>query len=234
MGFALRIVVISDIHSNLDAFEAVIAQLPKYDELLCLGDLVGYGPQPNEVVERLQQLQPRVVLMGNHDYAVVTGDTEGFSSHAAEAVEWTIRHITQKNRDYLAKMQPSEKLEAIGIPVAIFHGSPRDPLSEYIFPGIPDALARKLIQKGEAKIVLLGHTHMPMLYSFDGEILGNPGSIGQPRDGDPRASFAVLTISDHRFSFDIERVLYDVDPVAEKIIRAGLPRFLAERLYIGM
>lgn len=230
----MRIVVISDIHSNLDAFEAVIAQLPKYDELFCLGDLVGYGPQPNEVIERLQQLQPTAVLMGNHDYAVVTGDTEGFSSHAAKAVEWTIRHMKEKNRDYLATLQPSVKRERGGTPVALFHGSPRDPLSEYIFPGIPENLARKLIQKGDAKIVLLGHTHMPMLYLFEGEMLGNPGSVGQPRDGDPRASFAVLTISDGKFSFDIKRVQYDVDPVADKIVRADLPTFLAERLYIGM
>ena len=98
--------VISDIHSNLDAFEAVIDNLPDYDELFCLGDLVGYGPQPNEVVERLQQLRPSAVLMGNHDYAVVTGDTEGFSSHAAEAVEWTRKKIAPQYHEYLTTLQP--------------------------------------------------------------------------------------------------------------------------------
>ena len=103
--------IISDIHSNLDAFEAVIADLPKYDEIFCLGDLVGYGPQPNEVVDKLRQLNPSIVLMGNHDYAVVTGDTEGFSSHAAEAVEWTRKEINSENRGYLTALRPSEKLE---------------------------------------------------------------------------------------------------------------------------
>lgn len=230
----LRIVVISDIHSNLDALEAVVANLPKYDELFCLGDMVGYGPQPNEVLEKLRLLGPAVVLMGNHDYAVVTGNTEGFASHATKAVEWTRKKINRQNLDYLATLQPSGRLDKGGVSLGLFHGSPQDPLSEYIFPGIPRASARKLIEKGGAKIMLLGHTHMPMLYSFEGEMLGNPGSVGQPRDGDPRCSFAILTISDGRFSFDIKRVEYDAGPVAEKIIEAGLPKFLAERLYIGM
>ena len=230
----MRIVVISDIHSNLDAFEAVIADLPEYDELFCLGDLVGYGPQPNEVVQKIQQLRPSVVLMGNHDYAVVTGDTEGFSSHAAEAVEWTRKRINSQNHDYLATLKPSEKLEKSNMSMALFHGSPRDPLTEYVFPGMPENTARKLIEKAGAEIVLLGHTHMPMLYSFDHEMLGNPGSVGQPRDGDPRASYATLSIAERKFSFNIKRVDYDVNPVADKIVQAGLPEFLAERLYIGM
>ncbi len=229
----MKIVVISDIHSNLDAFEAVITQLPKYDDLFCLGDLVGYGPQPNEVVERLQQLNPTAVLMGNHDCAVVTRDTEGFSSHAAEAVDWTIRQLKQKNRDYLATLHPSARVERNGASLALFHGSPRDPLGEYIFPGIPDTLARKLIQKATAKIVLLGHTHMPMVYSFEEGMLGNPGSVGQPRDGDPRASFGLLTLLDGKISLEIKRVQYDPEPVADRILRAGLPKFLADRLYIG-
>lgn len=230
----MKIAVISDIHSNLIAFETVVTNLPTCDGLLCLGDVVGYGPQPDEVIERLQRLQPTAVLMGNHDYAVATGDTSGFSPHAAVAVEWTRKRIKKENRDYLSNLRPSAKLEMSGTPLALFHGSPRDPLTEYIFPGIPRPVARKLIHEGGARLVLLGHTHMPMLYSFEGEMLGNPGSVGQPRDGDRRASFAILTISDGRISFDIKRVEYDVDSVAEKIIRVGLPEFLAERLYIGM
>lgn len=229
----MRIAVISDIHSNLDAFEAVIANLPDYDELFCLGDLVGYGSQPNEVVERLRQLKPTVALMGNHDYAVVTGDTADFSAHAAEAVEWTRRNISAPNREYLAALRPSASLEKGGLLLGLFHGSPRDPLTEYVFPGIPTAVARNLIEDSGAEIVLLGHTHMPMMYSFGDLMLGNPGSIGQPRDGDPRASFAILTIAGG-MTFEVKRVEYDVDAVAKRIVRAGLPRFLAERLYTGM
>ena len=211
-----------------------MSNLPQYDKLFCLGDMVGYGPQPNEVLERLRELLPDAMLMGNHDYAVTTGDTSGFSPHAAAAVEWTRRHIKQENSNYLSNLRSSAKLEVNGIPIGLFHGSPRDPLTEYIFPGIPDSLAKKLIHTAEADLVLLGHTHMPMHYSFEGMMLGNPGSVGQPRDGDARASYAILTIIDRDFSFEVKRVEYDVDSVAGKIIKADLPKFLAERLHVGM
>jgi len=231
---SLRIVIISDIHSNLEAFLAVIANLPTYDYLLFLGDLVGYGPQPNEVVEQLQQLQPAIVLGGNHDYAVSTGDVSGFSSHAEIAVRWTRRQVTPQNQDYLSNLLSSAKIELNNINLALFHGSPRDSLSEYIFPGIPAQSARQLIQRAGAPLVLLGHTHIPMLYDFEGEMLANPGSVGQPRDGDRRAAFAILTLSEGKFSFDVRRVEYDIDSVARKIIREGLPEFSADRLYKGM
>lgn len=226
--------MISDIHSNLDAFRRVIASLPPHDSLLFLGDLVGYGPQPNEVVEQLQQLKPATVLMGNHDYAVATGDTSGFSPHAEIAVEWTRQHIRPENLAYLSSLHSSTRIELSNTRLALFHGSPRDPLSEYIFPGIPDLLARRVIQSAGASLVLLGHTHMPMVYSLQGEMLANPGSVGQPRDGDPRAAFAILTLSEGKLSFEIKRVGYDVDAVAKKILQAGLPEFLADRLYTGI
>jgi putative phosphoesterase len=230
----LRIVVISDIHSNLEAFLAVIANLPSYDHLLFLGDLVGYGPQPNEVVEQLQQLQPAIVLKGNHDYAVSTGDTSGFSSYAEMAVRWTRRQITPQNLDYLSNLPSSANIDLNHTGFALFHGSPRDPLNEYIFPGIPAQAARQLIQRAGAPLVILGHTHLPMLYDFEGEMLANPGSVGQPRDGDQRAAFAILTLSECKISFEVRRIEYDVDSVARKIIREGLPEFLADRLYEGV
>jgi putative phosphoesterase len=230
----LRIVIISDIHSNLDALETVLKKLPSHDALICLGDIVGYGAQPNEVVERIQGLNPLVALMGNHDYAVVTGDTAGFSQHAAEAVEWTRKHIKEDNCRYLSSLQPSKKIELDGVQVGLFHGSPHDPLFEYIYPGIRKAELEQLIQKAGTQLVLLGHTHVPMIYSVEEKMLANPGSVGQPRDGDPRASFALLTISDNRPSAEVERIQYDIDSAANEIIDAGLPHFLADRLYIGM
>jgi len=230
----LKIAVISDVHSNLDAFLAVIAILPPYDSLVFLGDLVGYGPQPNEVVEQLRQLHPKAVLLGNHDYAVATGDTSGFSPHAEVAVKWTRRHINQQTLDYLSSLHSSARINLNNTRLALFHGSPSDPLSEYIFPWIDHHSAKGIIEKAGSPLVLLGHTHMPMLYSFDGEMLANPGSVGQPRDGDSRASFAILTVYEGKFSFEIKRVEYDIDAVASKIIRAGLPEFLAGRLYTGM
>jgi putative phosphoesterase len=234
MDRSMRIAIISDIHSNLDALEAVIGRLPSYDEVICLGDVVGYGPQPNEVIERLQQLRPTIVLMGNHDCAVVTGDVADFSPHAAEAIQWTRRKISEPGLRYLTTLKSSARLEAESSSLALFHGSPRDPLSEYVFPGIPEKIGRSLVKMAKADVVLLGHTHMPMLYRFTNGVLANPGSVGQPRDGDPRASFALLTLTKGEVSFEVERVEYDIPPVADRIMRSGLPSFLAERLYIGV
>jgi len=230
----LRIAIISDVHSNLDAFLAVIAKLPPYDHLVFLGDLVGYGPQPNEVVEQLQQLHPKVALLGNHDYAVATGDASGFSPHAEAAVEWTRRQIKHEALQYLSSLTLSARISLDNTRISFFHGSPTDPLTEYVFPWIGHRSAKGIIEKAGSPLVFLGHTHVPMLYSFDGEMLANPGSVGQPRDGDPRASFAILTLSENKPSFNIMRVEYDIDAVASKIIRAGLPEFLADRLYTGM
>ena len=230
----MRVVVLSDIHSNLNALEAVVSSLGEYDEVVCLGDIVGYGPQPNEVVEQLQQLHPATVLLGNHDHAVLTGNVDDFSSHAAEAVEWTRREITQTTRDYLARLTPSARTERHGPMLAMFHGSPRDPLSEYVYPGSSTSVYQSLVKMAKAKIVLLGHTHVPMLYKMGDSFLANPGSVGQPRDGDPRASFALLTLSGQEIRFDLQRVEYDLKAVADRIIRRGLPKFLAERLYMGV
>lgn len=227
------IAVISDIHSNLTALEAVIEKLPKHDELFCLGDIIGYGPQPNEVVARLVHLRPSVALLGNHDYAVVNGDVEGFSANAAIAVEWTRRKLNEVSRGYLAALKPSATIHREGRTLALFHGSPRDPLNEYVFPGVPVAVGRSLVKDASASIVLLGHTHIPMLYRFEDDILANPGSVGQPRDGDHRASFALLTLSQGEVRFEVQRVEYNVDLVAKRILSSGLPSFLAERLYIG-
>ena len=228
------IAIISDVHSNLTALEAVIDKLPRYDELFCLGDIVGYGPQPNEVVSRLVGLRPTVTLVGNHDYATVSGDVQGFSANAATAVEWTRQKLDRASRDYLAALKPSARIEREGRMFALFHGSPRDPLNEYVFPGIPVAIGRSLVRAASAGIVLLGHTHMPMLYRFEDSVLANPGSVGQPRDGDPRASFALLTLSQGDVKFEVRRVEYDIDAVADQILHSGLPSFLAERLYIGV
>jgi putative phosphoesterase len=229
----LRIAVISDIHSNLDAFQAVTSQLPKHDALLCLGDLVGYGPQPNEVISHLQAQRPLTVLTGNHDYAVVTGDVDGFTRHAADAILWTRNQTSQGNLDYLRVLHSNARLEVNDAQMALFHGSPSDPLVEYVFPGISSSKVRELIRDANANLVLLGHTHVPMVYSSQGQMLANPGSVGQPRDCDSRASFGMLEILDGHFSFEIIREKYDVDAVAGKIIKAGLPPFLAERLYGG-
>lgn len=225
--------MISDIHANLVALRAVVEQIGSVDVLYCLGDLVGYGPEPNEVVEELQRLNPDIVLMGNHDHAVVTGDTSFFTTNAALAVEWTRRRISEANLQYLGSLKPSARETLADATIALYHGSPRDALNEYVFPGSPSFILKSLVETAQADIVLLGHTHMPLNENLDSKFLGNPGSVGQPRDGDPRASFGLLELSSTGVSFEVRRVQYNIDLVASRIVNSGLPAFLADRLYIG-
>jgi putative phosphoesterase len=229
----LRYAVISDTHSNLDALEAVTEDIPKATPILCLGDIVGYGPQPNEVIEVVRGLNPLVVLMGNHDYAVVTGDVQGFSTYAATAIAWTRKHITAANIEFLSNLHSEAYLELESIPVALYHGSPRDSLFEYIYPETSDEEVGSLIDASKCKVVLLGHTHIPMCLSANGRMLANPGSVGQPRDGNPNASFGFLSVSAGECGFIHKRLNYDVESAAMKISESGLPIYLASRLFVG-
>jgi len=225
--------VISDIHSNLDALEAVSAVIPAGSSIICLGDIVGYGAQPNEVIEAIRSLRPLAVLMGNHDYAVVTGDVEGFSTYAATAITWTRKHITETNIQFLSKLRPEIRLDLDNVHVALYHASPIDPLFEYIYPDINCEYLESLIAEAKSEVVLLGHTHIPMRLSTKAGILANPGSVGQPRDGNPNASIGFLTLSAQGYEFEIKRVKYEVESAAEKIRHVGLPHFLADRLHNG-
>jgi len=229
----VRIIVISDIHSNLTAFEAIIKSLPEFDLSICLGDIVGYGPQPNEVVQRVREFSPDVTLLGNHDHAVITGSTAGFSELASRAVEWTRQNITKENVSYLRTLKPSTRMKIENVEGAFFHGSPRDPLSEYVYPEISKDEVGQIMQEAEASLVLLGHTHIPMNYSIGGKMLANPGSVGQPRDGDPRASFAIITLTNGKFAFQVKKIEYDIASTANKIMEAKLPNVLADRLVRG-
>jgi putative phosphoesterase len=228
----VRIAVISDIHSNFDALQAVLSDIGDYDALVCLGDLVGYGAQPNEVVSKIRSLGPDAIVTGNHDYAVLTGDTSGFVRHAVQAIEWTRREISPENLKYIASLHSRATFTVDEVKVALVHGSPRDPLNEYIYPNISDFILRSLIEESGGDSLLLGHTHAPFTHSFGSKLIGNPGSIGQPRDGDPRASYGILEPFT-QFEFRIRRISYDIDAAASRIIAAGLPKLLADRLYKG-
>ena len=225
--------VFSDIHSNLDALEAVIDHIPKGMPILCLGDIVGYGAQPNEVIQAVQGLRPLVTLMGNHDYAVTSGNTEGFSTPAAIAIAWTRQHITTANLQFLSTLRSEVHLERDKIAVGLYHASPRDSLFEYIYPDLSREETESLINQSKCRVVLLGHTHIPMKLSGKTGIIANPGSIGQPRDGNPNASLGFLTLSAGKYDFENKRVKYDVESAATKISQSGLPQFLASRLFKG-
>jgi diadenosine tetraphosphatase ApaH/serine/threonine PP2A family protein phosphatase len=241
----VRVSVISDIHGNLAALEAVLAALDADppDELWCLGDLVGYGARPNECCALVRE-HARICLGGNHDLAVRgTIDLSEFSGDAGAAARWTRDVLSDEARAYLDSLEPEG--EAAG--VALYHGSARDPVWEYV---LSDETAVATILSSDAQLSLVGHSHAALHVSLRGADLGgglssagtslelddarwllNPGSVGQPRDGDPRAAFLQLDLGARTATF--ERVAYDVERTQAEIRAAGLPEVLAARLAFG-
>lgn len=239
----MRLAVLSDIHSNLAALEAVRGDMPAVDEVWVLGDVVGYGPQPNEVISALQEMGARTVL-GNHDGAAIgIVDTNDFNPDAAEAIAWTAGAIDANTRAYLASL-PEMRCEG---ELTAVHGSPRDPIWEYI---VSPRVAAANLDSFKSRHCLFGHTHLPVIFrADDGRIeivtatddspvaidsqrsLINPGSVGQPRDGNPHAAYLVLDTESRRVEF--RRVAYDIDLTQRLMRAAGLPPRLAERLAYG-
>ncbi|MFX1518466.1 MAG: metallophosphoesterase family protein [Promethearchaeota archaeon] len=231
----MKIAIISDIHSNLEALNAVLRDIGEVTSIYCVGDLVGYGPDPNKVIEILEALGVKAV-MGNHDFATIHNAPVGFNEFAAAAIYWSNRTISTENMKLLASLPEHLSITYDNLSLHLVHGSPRDPLNEYITPNIPDELLLQFLRQTKADILIMGHTHLPFYADFKGQgegIVLNPGSVGQPRDHDPRASYCIIGYEDEKIDVEIKRVDYDIEKVSEKIKRAGLPEFLAERLFHG-
>jgi predicted phosphodiesterase len=245
----LRVAVISDIHANLVALEAVLEALDDEapDEVWCLGDLVGYGPRPNECCALVRE-RADVCLVGNHDLAVLGRvDIADFSLDAAAAARWTDERLDDEERTFLSSLEP----EARRAGVALYHGSARDPVWEYVLTDVLTAeSAAATIADAEDDVALVGHSHVALAVSLvDGTLNGglapggtehelegarwllNPGSVGQPRDGDPRAAYLLLDL-DRRFGA-FRRVPYAVEETQRQLRAAGLPETLATRLAQG-
>jgi predicted phosphodiesterase len=241
----VRVAVVSDIHANLHAFEAVLARIDadSPDAFWCLGDLVGYGPRPNECVELVRE-RATVCLAGNHDLAVRGRmDTNEFSGDAGIAAAWTRTVLSDDAGAYLDALEPEARVGD----VALYHGSARDPVWEYV---LTDEAALATIEIAAAPLVLVGHSHAALQASlrddtFEGGLadaglevdlsdarwLLNPGSVGQPRDGDPRASFLWLDLDAKRARF--ERVEYDIARTQAEMVEVDLPAGLTARLSLG-
>ncbi len=221
-------IVLSDIHANLPAFSAVVDHVDPARAFFC-GDLVGYHPWPDEVaaLAREHDLQG---VRGNHDEAVLSGSTFGFNGMAADAVRWTIDTISDATRDHLESLPYTRRETVDGRDVMAVHGSPAAPTEQYVHPGMVDAdfLAR---QDVDVDVLLLGHTHVPFAKRVDGTLVVNPGSVGQPRDGDPRASYAELDLD--TLEATIHRIDYPVAETQEAVRDAGLPERIASRLAEG-
>jgi len=225
----MQVAVLADVHGNLPALQAVLKDVDRAasEEVWCAGDLVGYNPWPTEVLEVLRGRKVRAIR-GNHDRAVLSGDTSSFNEAASAAVRWTRIVIAPWAVGYLKGLEDRARGSLADAVVAMYHGSPRDD-DEYVFPW---AAHEELLALARADVVLLGHTHLPFVFRSGARLVANPGSVGQPRDGDPRASWGLLDTA--RRTFELRRVAYDIDAVANGIRRAGLPPPLADRLYAGV
>jgi predicted phosphodiesterase len=240
----MRVAVISDIHANLHALEAVLEDVDREtpDAIWCLGDLVGYGPRPNECCARVRELAD-VCLVGNHDLvALGTLGIEDFNPEAAAAARWTAAALDEESRSFLSSLPPSAAPEH----AQLFHASARDPVWEYV---LTDEAATATLLLTTAPVVLVGHSHIALAVTLGAgivegglapagtnqELVGrwllNPGSVGQPRDGDPDAAWLLLDLEARFASF--RRVAYSIKETQRELRDAGLPEALASRLAVG-
>ena len=229
----MLIAFISDIHSNIHALKEVLKEIEKenVDKIVCCGDVVGYNAFPSECIDVVKEKVDHCVL-GNHDYAVITGDTGWFNEYGVAGIDYCRRILSKDDIRFLSNLETHLYIEADDLKIYVTHGSPRDEIFEYIFPDVEDSLLIDLSEIARADIVVMGHTHVPMERRVKNKIFLNPGSVGQPRDGDPRASFMIFDTGKREVIF--RRVSYDIDSASRAILENDLPRFLAQRLYLGM
>ena len=243
----MRVAILADIHANLTAFEAVLTDVKQQggvNDFWCLGDVVGYGPDPHECIALLQKVC-KVCVAGNHDRAAAGKiDTSEFNPQAAEANEWTSQQLTPSDAKYLSNLPLTiEKSE-----FTLAHGSPRDPIWEYLF-SVTEAAEN--LEAFSTPYCFVGHTHQPLVFTFgrlkeggvtrlehesevvlaEKRLILNPGGVGQPRDGDPRASYGIYDSSIRTFT--LYRVAYDIKAVQERMHEHGLPAMLIARLGMG-
>jgi predicted phosphodiesterase len=240
----MRVAVISDVHANYHALEAVLEQIEaaRVDAVWCLGDTVGYGPRPNECCERVEARADRS-LVGNHDL-VALGElnVSDFNDEAAAAAVWTSSVLTPESRVFLESLRPVGQAEGVDL----YHASARDPVWEYV---LTEEAARATFALSSAPLILVGHSHVALALTLDGDNVAgglapagteadlngrwllNPGSVGQPRDGDPRAAWLLLDL-ERRFAA-FHRVPYPIEDTQSEMRERGLPRALATRLERG-
>ena len=242
----MRFGIISDIHANLEALESVLTELKGVDAYLCLGDIVGYGPNPNECVERIAALPNLSCVIGNHDQAALQEyDLEWFNAYARDAIVWTQQQLTPESKRFLRKLKPHLQVEEL----TLVHGSLPDPM-EYITSAWEARFTFELMQ---TPLCMVGHTHVAEYYRLEagriqpeqvsllngGEIaleegsryIVNIGGVGQPRDGNPRAGFGIYDREQHRIT--VRRVEYPIEATQSKMEDAGLPQLLIQRLAVG-
>jgi putative phosphoesterase len=229
----MKLAVISDIHSNMPAFKQVLKDMEKrrLETILCAGDIIGYGPSPNRTVETLKELKPLSVA-GNHDYHISLKNLEWFNQDARTALIWTSKHLAESNKRFLLKLPKTLKTKINNKKIFLVHGSPLNHLYEYVYPIASDTILKRYLKSADADVLIMGHTHMPFARRISGRIVLNPGSVGQPRDMNPMASYCILDTE--TLKPKMVRIKYNIQETAQAMSEADLPEFLAQRLYLGI
>ena len=238
---AASVAVITDLHANLPALQAAFQRIDELgiERVYCGGDLVGYGPHPNEVCALIAERELPTIY-GNYDYAIAR-DLEDcgcayITPHDRElgqqSVLWTLANTDERSKAYMRALPFDLRFEVGESSVHLVHGSPRK-VNEYLFEDKPARLYERLARDADCDGLVFGHTHKPWINEYGGVLFVNCGSVGKPKDGDPRAAFAVLELEGSEILASIDRVSYDADAVAREVAAAGLPDEYAEKLVIA-
>ncbi len=232
------VAVITDIHANLPALEAALERTEQLgvERIYCGGDLVGYGPHPNEVCALIEERRIPTIY-GNYDHAIgrdledcgCAYPTQHERELGQQSVDWTLAHTDEHAKEFMRALPFDLNFEVGASSVHLVHGSPRK-VNEYLFEDKPASLYERLARAEEADTLAFGHTHKPWIREYGGVLFVNCGSVGKPKDGDPRAAFAVLTPTDQGVRATIERAEYDAGAVAREVAAAGLPAEYADKL----
>ena len=237
----MTVAVITDIHGNLPALEAALARIEEQgiEEIYCGGDLVGYGPHPTEVCALLEA-RDIPTIYGNYDYAIARDLEDCGCAYVDQrdrelgrrSVEWTLAHTSPEAKAFMRSLPFDLRFGVSDAQVHLVHGSPRK-VNEYLFEDKPASLYQRLARAEEAGTLVFGHTHKPWIHEYGGVLFVNCGSVGKPKDGDPRGAFAVLEDAGARVDARIERMEYDADAVAREVAASGLPAEYAEKLLVA-
>jgi putative phosphoesterase len=236
-----RVAVITDVHGNLPALEAALGRIDALGtgDVYRGGDLVGYGPHPNEVCRLIEQ-RAIPTLYGNYDYAIGRGLEDCGCAYrdrqdrelGEQSIAWTLAHTDERSKAFMRDLPFDLRLELAGKRVRLVHGSPRK-VSEYLFEDKPARTFERIAAGADCDVLVFGHTHQPWIHEYGGVRFVNCGSVGKPRDGDPRAAFAVLEGDTNAVGARIERVEYDAERVAREVAESGLPAEYGERLLLA-
>jgi putative phosphoesterase len=235
------VAVITDIHGNLPALEAALARIDELgiETVYCGGDLVGYGPWPNEVCGLIQE-RGIPTIYGNYDYAIGRDEEDCMCAYPNQhdrdlgqlSVHWTLENTSQASKDFMRELPFDLRFELGGKRILLVHGSPRK-VNEYLFEDKPARTFERIAAGADCDVMVFGHTHKPWIHTYGDTLFVNCGSVGKPKDGDPRGGFAVLDADGGAVSARIERFAYDAEYAASQVAEAGLPGEYAEKLLVA-